>query len=203
MGEPQAPKAERRRDYLLVFFSAVSCATILAACACGLAFALALADGSAASSARRPPSPPLLAPLPLRDRLLVLSLQACRLAGVGAAAFAILLELEWHRLLQLCAVMEFWAVKGLFHLWLSAYTFALVAPDGASDLGRSTALYRSLAAAALAGVGGFYLLAGALCVGQLRRARLRREEDRARAVEEMAEIEARRLQLRGLLACDE
>ena len=74
--------------------------------------------------------------------------------------------------------MEFWVAKGLFQLYLSCLTYTIVHTASTSDFSRSVMLYRTLSSAVMAAMGCFYILSGALCFGQLRRARMRKARRR-------------------------
>lgn len=47
------------------------------------------------------------------------------------------------------------------------------------------------------------IFAGILCVGSLKHARQRREEERLRALQDLEDLERRRLELRGMLSLGE
>ncbi|KAK9831487.1 hypothetical protein WJX81_001223 [Elliptochloris bilobata] len=69
-----------------------------------------------------------------------------------------------------------------------------------TDFHKSLRLYRAVAGVSLLTCAAVYVTAGLLCLGRLKRARSRREAERAKVTGEMAALEAKRRELEGLLA---
>uniref|UniRef100_A0A7S0WWK7 Uncharacterized protein n=1 Tax=Chlamydomonas leiostraca TaxID=1034604 RepID=A0A7S0WWK7_9CHLO len=71
---------------------------------------------------------------------------------------------------------------------------------GPTDFARSLHVYRQVAGYSMLGCAGFYLTAGALCVGALKQARYKWHAERARAERELVALDAARAELASALA---
>jgi hypothetical protein len=132
--------------------------------------------------------------------LYFLSGQAVRAFGLAGAFVLVLVETEWRVVLKAAPVLEAWVGRGMCQLFLAALTYReAYASRGETDFAKSLQLYRSLASGSLLVSGAVYVMGGALCMGAVRRARLRREEQLCAAEAEFAELEGRRRELQRLL----
>mmetsp|Transcript_16896 Transcript_16896/g.32355 ORF Transcript_16896/g.32355 Transcript_16896/m.32355 type:complete len:178 (-) Transcript_16896:707-1240(-) len=132
-----------------------------------------------------------------------------RVAGVMFSLVVILAETEWERFLQYFAFLDFWISRGFFQLVVAALTQSMAHAEGSSDLAKSVSLYRNIASSSLACCGAFYICAGLVCIGAMRRARRRREIERVRMQRDLEDIERqlgdaerRRTELKSLLGTE-
>lgn len=191
------PSLNKRRDFFLMFCNTVSLLTGLAGALCALTFGMAIVEGSDEVERQ------LSQELPWQDRLMALSKHFLRLTGFLGGIVVILIETEWQRLMQYCQLFEFWVARGFFQVYLSSLAYTMIHTDKLDDFSRSVMLYRIVTAAVLSGLGTFYIFSGALCFGALKRTRLRREEERAKVMRDLEDVERRRQELRGLLSENE
>eukprot|EP00887_Chlorella_sp_A99_P002265 scaffold10.g2265.t1 len=182
-GGPLAPPQPQRADCLLALCRTFNGIAAICALLCGLACGLALFLRSEA---------------PTKD-LFFYSGQALRLFGVAISCLAILVETEWRRFLRLVPALDFWGGRGVLQIFLATLTYREAYPRGESDLHKSLALYRSVASVSMLVVGFSYIFGAVLCIGAIKRARARTQEELAHAEEEYATIEARRKELERLL----
>lgn len=217
----QAPAGPAQRDAVLFCFRVINIVTsiclLLCAAAFGMAIALRLdAPHKVSFLAACPLLLPLAAPshppwryqharahptacVALQD-LYFYTGQAVRAFGLGGALLLMLVETEWWLFLKMMPLLEAWLARGLAHVFLATLTYREAYPRRSeTDFTKSLNLYRSAASAALLACGVLYTLGGMLCMGWVRKARMRREERRLEAAGEMEELDRRRRELNRLL----
>lgn len=133
-----------------------------------------------------------------------LTQQVLRLYGVGFAMILVCAELEWERFLVIFKVLDGFLGRGLLQAFEALLTLELTlqhgVKEGTTDFDKSLQLYRTVAGVSLLVCSAFYIIGGILCFGRIRKARYKREAERLRVQEDLAETERKRTELRGLLA---
>lgn len=197
--------AAPRNDWLTNFCRTIGFLTSFCALLCLMAFATALFHDSTELKYDEIPKAQKDI-VPWESKAEFVAQHALRVAGVVFSIIVILAETEWERFLQYFAFLDFWISRGLFQLTVAALTQCLAHAKGSSDLARSVSLYRNIASTSLAGCGVFYILAGMVCIGAMRRARRRRDLERLRMMRDLedverqlGDVERRRLELKSLL----
>lgn len=117
---------------------------------------------------------------------------------------AVCAELEWERFLVIFKVLDGFLGRGLLQAFEALLTLELTlqhgVKEGTTDFDKSLQLYRTVAGVSLLVCSAFYIIGGILCFGRIRKARYKREAERLRVQEDLAETERKRTELRGLLA---
>lgn len=199
--------AVARNDWLTNFCRTMGFLTSFCALLCLMAFATALFHDTTEAQAAEEPLSGRRDVVPIwESKAQTVSEHVLRMAGVVCSIVVILAETEWERFLQYFAFLDFWISRGLFQLTVAALTQCMAHAEGNSDLARSVSLYRNIASTSLACCGAFYILAGMVCIGAMRRARRRRDLERLRMMQDLedverqlGDVERRRLELKSLL----
>jgi len=188
-----------RRDWLTNFCRTIGFFTSFCALLCLMAFATALFHDFSEGSTRSEQAP-------WETRAIAVAEHVLRATGVLASMLVILAETEWERFMQYFAFLDFWISRGMFQLAVAALTQSLAHAEGSSDLAKSVSLYRNIASTSLATCGVFYIMAGVVCIGAMRRARRRRDLERLKVLRDLEDVERqlgnvekRRLELKCLL----
>mmetsp|Transcript_3315 Transcript_3315/g.3722 ORF Transcript_3315/g.3722 Transcript_3315/m.3722 type:complete len:251 (+) Transcript_3315:300-1052(+) len=187
-------------DWLTSFCRTISFLTCMCALLCFMANATALFQATLDAENQE-------VPVHQWDNYASQSAEAyLRVSGVVCSVLVVLAETEWDRFMQYFAFLDMWVFRGMFHVMVAALTQTMAHATGNSDLARSVSLYRSIASTGLAACGFFYVLAGLVCIGAMRRARRRREVEKNKVLRELDEVEnnihkeeTRRLELQHML----
>eukprot|EP00250_Pteridium_aquilinum_P013652 c21483_g1_i1 orf=282-869(-) len=119
-----------------------------------------------------------------------------RCYGIVLALFVAVAETEWQRVFQFWNILEYWAGRGMLQVFVGVMTRAL------SDLesgGQAMVIVQQVSSYMLMACGLIYVFAGVLCIGHLKRARMKKAESREQAVRDLEELERRRKELQSLL----
>lgn len=166
---------------LLAIFRTLNFVTGLTAVSVGVAFFLAIIVRGSAPSEQKD--------------IYFYSGQGIRVFGVVLAATLLLVETEASFILKWTPLLDLWMGRGVVQLFLACLTYREAYPRGDTDMHKSLQLYRTASSAALIGCAAVHILGSALCLGQLRRALLKKERDLMNAEQELIEIERRRREL--------
>lgn len=181
------PAVDQKRSCLFGFCRLVNFLTAICALLCAVAHGMALMVGEGSVQGVQ-----------------ALTQQILRLYGVGFAVILVCAEMEWERFLLTFKVLDGFLGRGLLQAFEALLTLELTVEhgvkEGTSDFDRSLQLYRTVAGVSLLACSSFYILGGVLCFGRVRKARYKREAERLKVQEDLAETERRRTELRGLLA---
>ncbi|DBA86323.1 TPA: hypothetical protein ACH3X2_005558 [Trebouxia sp. C0005] len=127
-----------------------------------------------------------------------------QLVPLNEPVHAVCAELEWERFLVTFKVLDGFLGRGLLQAFEALLTLELTlqhgVKEGTTDFDKSLQLYRTVAGVSLLVCSAFYIIGGILCFGRIRKARYKREAERLRVQEDLAETERKRNELRGLLA---
>ncbi|XP_058069341.1 uncharacterized protein LOC131218675 [Magnolia sinica] len=115
------------------------------------------------------------------------------------ALFVAIAETEWGFILKFVKVLEYWAGRGMLQIFVAVMTRAF--PD-VSGKRKDLVLLQEIASYLLVACGVTYVILGVLCIGFLKRARLRKEITREQAAKDLEELERRREELEALLVAE-
>ncbi|KAH7278641.1 hypothetical protein KP509_38G050200 [Ceratopteris richardii] len=119
-----------------------------------------------------------------------------RCYAIVIALFVAVAESEWQRIFQFWRILEYWAGRGMLQVFVGVMTRAL------SDLesgGKALVILQQLSSYMLLGCGLLYIFSGILCIGHLKRARMKKAKSREEALRDLEELEQRRKELQSLL----
>ncbi|KAI5060150.1 hypothetical protein GOP47_0024570 [Adiantum capillus-veneris] len=119
-----------------------------------------------------------------------------RCYAIVIALFVAVAETEWQRIFQFWKILEYWAGRGMLQVFVGVMTRAL------SDLesgGQAMVILQQVSSYMLLACGLVYIITGILCIGHLKRARMKKAESREQALRDLEELENRRKELQSLL----
>uniref|UniRef100_A0A0D6QTQ3 Uncharacterized protein n=1 Tax=Araucaria cunninghamii TaxID=56994 RepID=A0A0D6QTQ3_ARACU len=119
-----------------------------------------------------------------------------RCFAVIIALFVVVAETEWERILKFWLVLEYCVGRGLLQIFVAVMTKAL---STASEKNQVLTLFQEIASYMLLACGVVYVIAGILCCGVLKRARLKKAITKEQAQKDLEELEKRREELRRAL----
>ncbi|EFN53987.1 hypothetical protein CHLNCDRAFT_135951 [Chlorella variabilis] len=121
--------------------------------------------------------------------------QAVRVFGIAIALLIVLVETEWHRFMHLVPLLDAWLGRGILHIFEATLTFREAYPSGTTDFHKSLELYRSAASLSLLVCGSVYILGAVTCIGVIKNAKQRQEQQVQRAEAELERMERRKKEL--------
>ncbi|KAG0566573.1 hypothetical protein KC19_7G073700 [Ceratodon purpureus] len=113
------------------------------------------------------------------------------------AVLVILAETEWERLFRFWRLLEYWVGRGLLQILVAVLTRVLKRASGETS---AEGLLHEIASWLLFGCGCVYVVAGLLCLGRIKRNRLKKQNWRVQAQKDLEELHRRRADLEGQLA---
>jgi len=113
------------------------------------------------------------------------------------AVLVILAETEWQALFRWWRILEFWVGRGLLQVLVAVLTRVLKRQSGETSV---EGLLHEIASWWLLGCGILYIVAGLLCLGRIKRNRLKKQNWRHQAQKDLEELHKRRADLEGQLA---
>ncbi|CAJ1961350.1 unnamed protein product [Sphenostylis stenocarpa] len=119
-----------------------------------------------------------------------------RCYAVFITCFVVLAETEWNFIIKFWKVMEYWVARGILHIFVAVMTRAF--PDYSGER-KELVVLQSIACYMLLTCGVIYVVSGVLCIGFLKRSRLKQEISREQAAKDIEELERRREELEQLL----
>ncbi|KAG9440700.1 hypothetical protein H6P81_020865 [Aristolochia fimbriata] len=122
-----------------------------------------------------------------------------RCYAVVIALFVAVAETEWAIILKFWSVLEYWAARGMLQIFVAVMTRAF--PDFRGE-SQDLIFVQQLASYLLLACGLIYVISGVLCIGCLKRARMRKEITREQAAKDLEELERRREELEALLIAE-
>ncbi|XP_077217434.1 vacuole protein [Tasmannia lanceolata] len=122
-----------------------------------------------------------------------------RCYAVVLALFVAFTETEWSFIFKFWKVLEYWVGRGMLQIFVAVMTRAY--PD-VSGKRKDLVLLQEISSYLLLACGLTYIISGVLCIGFLKRARLRKEITRDQAAKDLAELERRREELEALLVAE-
>ncbi|XP_068655733.1 uncharacterized protein [Aristolochia californica] len=122
-----------------------------------------------------------------------------RCYAVVIALFVAAAETEWAIILRFWNVLEYWVARGMLQIFVAVMTRAF--PDFKGE-SRDLIFLQELASYLLLACGLIYVISGVLCIGCLKRARMRKELTREQAAKDLEELERRRQELEALLIAE-
>ncbi|MCO5577170.1 hypothetical protein L7F22_030994 [Adiantum nelumboides] len=120
-----------------------------------------------------------------------------RCYAIVIALFVAIAETEWQRIFQFWKILEYWAGRGMLQVFVGVMTRAL------SDLesgGQAMVILQQVSSYMLLACGLVYIITGILCIGHLKRSRMKKAESREQAARDLEELERRRKELQSLLS---
>ncbi|CAI9104120.1 OLC1v1002736C1 [Oldenlandia corymbosa var. corymbosa] len=119
-----------------------------------------------------------------------------RCYAVVIGIFVVVAEMEWGFIFKFWKVLEYWAGRGMLQIFVAVMTRAF--PEYSGERAELV-LLQNIACYLLLSCGVVYVVSGMLCIGSLKRARLKKEVSRDQAVKDLQELERRREELESLL----
>ncbi|RWR74110.1 Golgi apparatus membrane protein TVP15 [Cinnamomum micranthum f. kanehirae] len=119
-----------------------------------------------------------------------------RCYAVVIALFVAVAETEWGFIIKFWRVLEYWAGRGMLQIFVAVMTRAFSDVSGER---KDLVLLQEIASYLLLACGVTYVISGILCIGFLKRARLKKEITREQAAKDLEELERRREELEALL----
>uniref|UniRef100_A0A0C9RKE3 TSA: Wollemia nobilis Ref_Wollemi_Transcript_13822_1127 transcribed RNA sequence n=1 Tax=Wollemia nobilis TaxID=56998 RepID=A0A0C9RKE3_9CONI len=119
-----------------------------------------------------------------------------RCFAVIIALIVVVAETEWERILKFWLVLEYCVGRGMLQIFVAVMTKAL---STASEKNQVLTLFQEIASYMLLACGVVYVIAGILCCGILKRARLKKAITKEQAHKDLEELEKRREELRRAL----
>ncbi|KAJ8645564.1 hypothetical protein MRB53_007312 [Persea americana] len=119
-----------------------------------------------------------------------------RCYAVVIALFVAVAETEWGFIIKFWRVLEYWAGRGMLQIFVAVMTRAF---PNVSGQRKDLVLLQEIASYLLLACGVTYVISGILCIGFLKRARLKKEITREQAAKDLEELERRREELEALL----
>ncbi|KAI5661330.1 hypothetical protein M9H77_20653 [Catharanthus roseus] len=119
-----------------------------------------------------------------------------RCYAVLIAIVVVLAETEWEFMLKFWKVLEYWAGRGMLQIFVAVMTRAY--PESAGEK-QELILLQKISSYLLLACGFLYVISGILCIGFVKRARMKKEVSRDQAVKDLRELEKRREELEALL----
>lgn len=119
-----------------------------------------------------------------------------RCYAIVIALFVAIAETEWQRIFQFWKILEYWAGRGMLQVFVGVMTRAL------SDLesgGQAMVILQQVSSYMLLACGLVYIITGVLCIGHLKRARMKKAESREQTARDLEELDRRRKELQSLL----
>lgn len=120
-----------------------------------------------------------------------------RCFAVVIALFVAVAETEWQRIFNFWKILEYWAGRGMLQVFVAVMTKAL---SDQETTGNAMVILQQISSYLLLACGVVYIVMGLLCIGQLKRARLRKAQSRDQAAKDLEEVEKRRKELQALLS---
>lgn len=112
------------------------------------------------------------------------------------AVLVVLAETEWEALFRFWRLLEFWVGRGLLQILVAVLTRVLKRASGETE---AEGLLHEIASWWLFSCGVLYIVAGLLCLGRIKRNRLKKRNWRAQAQKDLEELHKRRAELEGQL----
>lgn len=119
-----------------------------------------------------------------------------RCYAVLIAMVAVVAETEWEFIFKFWKVLEYWAGRGMLQIFVAVMTRAY--PESTGEK-KELILLQKISSYLLLSCGFIYIISGLLCIGFLKRARMKKEISREQATKDLEELERRREELEALL----
>lgn len=119
-----------------------------------------------------------------------------RCYAIVIALFVAIAETEWQRIFQFWNILEYWAGRGMLQVFVAVMTRALADQESG---GQAMVIVQQVSSYMLLACGVVYIVTGILCIGHLKRARMKKAQSRDQAAREIEELDRRRKELQSLL----
>ncbi|GMH17907.1 hypothetical protein Nepgr_019748 [Nepenthes gracilis] len=119
-----------------------------------------------------------------------------RCYAIVLAIFVVVAETEWGFVIKFWKVLEYWAGRGMLQIFVAVMTRAFPDYSGEQEY---LVILQNIGSYLLLACGVVFVVSGILCIGSLKRARLKKETSRDQAVKDLEELERRRQELEALL----
>eukprot|EP00249_Psilotum_nudum_P006061 c19431_g1_i1 orf=156-740(+) len=120
-----------------------------------------------------------------------------RCYAVVIALFVAVAETEWERVHKFWTILQYWVGRGMLQIFVAVMTKSL--SNGLSSR-RAEVILHQVASYLLLVCGIVYVIAGLLCLGTLKRSRLRKTLWRDQAIKDLQDVERRKKELERLLS---
>lgn len=119
-----------------------------------------------------------------------------RCYAVAIALFVVVAETEWSFIIKFSKILEYWAGRGMLQIFVAVMTRAFPNTTGERQ---AIIILQNIASYMLLACGVVYVISGFLCIGFLKRSRVKKEITKEQAINDLEELERRREELEALL----